>query len=101
MPRSETVPSHRGLLSAPPAPLSPAQRNERASGLEPVLGRDLAETQRLNDPRQHAAREASGTVRQRVAEGREVRLGRRLGLGTAALVGLLGAVAALLWLLES
>jgi len=80
--------------------LSPAQRNERASGLEPVLGRDLAETQRLNDPRQHAAREASGSVRRRVAERRQKRFGRQMGLGTAALVGLLGAVAALLWLLE-
>lgn len=80
--------------------MSPAQRNGRASRLEPLLGRNLAETQRLNDPRQQAAREASGTVRRRIAEGSDAPLGRRMGLGMAALFGLLGAVAALLWLLE-
>jgi hypothetical protein len=76
--------------------LSPAQPHERASRLEPVLGRSLAETQRLNDPRQHAAREAAGTVQRRVAERRQA----RLGLAMAALVALLGSIAALLWLLE-
>jgi fatty acid desaturase len=80
--------------------LSPAQPHERASRLEPVLGRSLAETQRLNDPRQHAAREAAGTVQRRVAERRQARPGRRLGLAMAALVALLGSIAALLWLLE-
>jgi hypothetical protein len=66
-----------------------------------VLGRSLAETQRLNDPAQHAAREAGGVVRQRVAERRRVPLGRRVGLGMAALAGLLGAIAALLSLIEN
>jgi hypothetical protein len=80
--------------------LSPARRDERPHGLEPVLGRSLAETQRLNDPGQHAAREARAIVRRRVAEGRQVPVGRRIGLAMAALFGLLGALAALLWLLE-
>ena len=80
--------------------MSPAQRDERPQGLEPALGRNLAETQRLNDPRQHAAREASGIVRWRVVEGRQAPAGRRIGLAMAALLGLLGAIAALLWLLE-
>ena len=75
--------------------------DERASRLEPVLGRSLAETQRLNDPGQGAGREASGVVRRRVAEGRQVPVGRRIGLAIATLLGLLGAMAALLWALES
>ena len=81
--------------------MSPAQRNGRASRLEPVLGRSLAETQRLNDPRQHVAREASDAVRRRVVQRRHVPLGRGVGLGMLALGGLLAAIAALLALIES
>jgi hypothetical protein len=80
--------------------LSPVPRDEHASRLEPVLGRSLAETQRLNDPREQAAREACGIVRRRIAEGRQAPAGRRMGIATAALFGLLGAIAALLWLIE-
>ena len=80
--------------------MSPAQPDERSQGLEPVLGRSLAETQRLNDPRQHTAREASGIVRRRVADARQVPAGRRIAVAMAALLALLGAIAALLWLLE-
>jgi hypothetical protein len=81
--------------------LSPAHWHERARRLEPVLGRSLAETQQLNDPRHHAAREAAGTVQRRLAERRQARPGRRLGVAMAVLLVLLGSIAALLWLLEA